>query len=135
MWYSFPILRKYGIETLDDFNRKLVSFLSSASGMQKSAIEQIFQDSDVPAVLKLFKDIKADAKTLKRTSSPKFEDFLVSGLNIGESLTMLLDRLLSPEANGFSVCRISEVAEVKTEVWTSSECLFLDEKMLAQFLS
>lgn len=135
MWYSFPRLRKYGIETLDDFNRELVSFLSSASGMQKSAIEQIFQDSDVPAVLKLFKDIEADAKTLKRTSLPKFEDFLVSGLNIGEPLAMLLDRLLSPDANGFSVCRISEAAEVKTEVWTSSECLFLDEKLLAQFLS
>lgn len=135
MWDSFSILRKYEIDKLDDFNRKLVSFLSSASGMQKSAIEQMFQDSDVPAVLKLFEDIEADAKTLKRTSLPKFDDFLISGLNIGESLTMLLDRLLSPDANGFSVCRISEVAEVKTEVWTSSECLFLDEKMLAQFLS
>ncbi len=135
MWYSFSILRKYEIDTLDDFNRKLVSFLSSASGMPQNAIEQIFQDSDVPAVLQLFKDIEADAKTLKRTSLPKFEDFLVSGLNIGEPLAMLLDRLLSPDANGFSVCRISEVAEVKTEAWTSSDCLFLDEKMLAQFLS
>ena len=135
MWDSFSILRKYEIDKLDDFNRKLVSFLSSASGMPQNAIEQIFQDSDVPAVLQLFKDIEADAKTLKRTSLPKFEDFLVSGLNIGESLTMLLDRLLSPDANGFSVCRISEVAEVKTEAWTSSDCLFLDEKMLAQFLS
>lgn len=133
MWYSFPILRKYRIETLDDFNRKLVLFLSSASGMPQNAIEQMFQDSDVPAVIKLFKDIETDAKTLKRTSSRKFDDFLISGLNIGESLTMLLDRLLSPDANGFSVCRISEVAEVKTEVWTSSDCLFLDEKMLPRF--
>ena len=54
MWYSFSILRKYEIDTLDDFNRKLVSFLSSASGMPQNAIEQIFQDSDVPAVLQLF---------------------------------------------------------------------------------
>ena len=135
MWYSFPRLKKYGIDTLDDFNRELVLFLSSASGMPQTAIEQMFQDSDVPTVLQLFKDIEAHAKTLKRTPSRKFDDFLISGLNIGEPLTMLLDRLLSPDANGFLVCRISELAEIKTEAWTSSECLFLDEKMLAQFLS
>ena len=131
MWDSFPVLKKYGVETISDFNIELDAFLASVSCLTLSQAARLFAESDAGAVLKLFGGIDAAPRPVNVGGvAGTLGCFLASGLNDGRTIISLLDELLSPRANGFISAPLAEIRTITTEAWTSSECLFLDEALL-----
>ena len=131
VWDSFPVLKKYGVETISDFNIELDSFLASVSGIPLSHIARLFAESDAGSVLKMFDDIDAAPRPVKvDCAAGTLGGVLAAGLNEGRTIISLLDELLSPQANGFISTPLSEIKTLTTEAWTSSECLFVEEALL-----
>lgn len=142
MWDSFPYLRRFGITTIHEFNNRLASVLSSiCSGEYSySKIREMFYSSNAHEILALFDMAERRVKNggafiNSGRSESLLSSFIISGVEQGRAITVLLDELLSPVNNGFAVSPVAGIGKADTEIWTDAKCLLIRQDIASDILT
>tara|TARA_R110000868_G_scaffold9620_6_gene47602 strand:+ start:34743 stop:35552 length:810 start_codon:yes stop_codon:yes gene_type:complete len=126
IWFSFPLLKKVGMEALDE--------LMEAMGIlaQMYLDKKLSQDtwSDFTQGLQLLtQQILQDYKS----SEWDFVNKLQERVTLKQDMLMVLRKILDPQAAGFKTARLSKwQPEPQKEIWFSAEAFFLQSGWVGQ---
>ena len=137
IWNSFDDnIQKYKICNMAEFNEAIIEFISIVDGISEDGVVDIFHSGSVSDLNDVFDILDRNIKTkdisvgsIRNINSKPFMKFLYDKILHGSDMRTVLDNLLSPKRNGFSIVNISSGAKIGKkysyvlgrEVWFSGK--------------
>ena len=119
-----------------EFNEAIIEFISIVDGISEDGVVDIFHSGSVSDLNDVFDILDRNIKTkdisvgsIRNINSKPFMKFLYDKILHGSNMRTVLDNLLSPKRNGFSIVNISSGAKIGKkysyvlgrEVWFSGK--------------
>ena len=133
IWNSFPILNKYRIESLDEFNRFFITFLSKFSDLKERQVIDIFNTGNTLQLKQLFSKVEHNIKDydVNKLHTKTLIKYIASTIkNDNRSIVDILNNdLLNPTVNGFkllnNISKLPLINNESYELWFSGQCIMV----------